>query len=85
MNAASLLVALVAARKEAGLSQRQLAARLGRVHSYVAKIERGQRRLSVPEFLEVATALAVDPRELLTRIIGAAPKVTDGHEEGGAS
>ena len=51
---------LVEARKAAGLTQVELAAQLQRPQSYVSKVERGERRLDVIEFLEVARALQLD-------------------------
>lgn len=44
-------------RVEAHLTQAQLAARMRRPQSFVAKIESGERRLDVVEFLEYSTAL----------------------------
>lgn len=41
---------LVAMRKAAGLTQRELAERLGREHSFVGRVELGERRLDVVEF-----------------------------------
>jgi len=58
-------VLLVGARKRAGVTQEELAARLGRPQSYVSKSERGERRLDVVEFVEIALALGLDPVELL--------------------
>lgn len=63
-----LLVLLVKARKGAGLTQRELSERLGRPQSYVSKFERGERRLDVVEFLEVAKGLGVDPHKMLAEI-----------------
>lgn len=62
--------ALIAARERAGLSREQLAQRLGRPVSFVARIEGGQAPLRVREFYALATALHLDPRELLQRISG---------------
>ncbi len=59
---------MVAARKSKGLTQAQLAAQLGRQQSYVSKYERGERRLDVIEFLEVAQALAIDPAKTLREL-----------------
>jgi transcriptional regulator with XRE-family HTH domain len=53
-------VLLIQARKNAGLTQRQLADRLKRPQSYVSKYENGERRLDLIEFLEVADLLAID-------------------------
>ena len=52
---------LIAAREAAGLTQTQLAAKLSRPQSFVSKYERGERRLDVIEFLEVAKTLGIDP------------------------
>ena len=53
--------ALVAMRKNAGLTQRELAERLGREHSFVWRIENGERRVDVLEFYWVCHALGIDP------------------------
>jgi transcriptional regulator with XRE-family HTH domain len=52
-------------RKRRGLTQAKLAQRLGRPQSFVSKYERGERRLDLVEFLEVAEAIGVDPRKVL--------------------
>ncbi len=51
---------LVSARKAKGLTQMDLALRLDRPQSYVSKFERGERRLDIIEFLEVAEVLQID-------------------------
>ena len=56
------------ARHAAGLTQVQLAKKLGRPQSFISKVEQGERRLDVIEFLEVARALKTDPRRLLAEI-----------------
>jgi transcriptional regulator with XRE-family HTH domain len=56
---------LVEARHEAVLTQTDLAKKLGRPQSFVSKFERGERRLDVVEFLEVARALGADPHGLI--------------------
>ena len=57
---AQLRRVLVEARRDAGLTQMALAKRLGRPQSFVSKFERGERRLDVAEFLDVARALGID-------------------------
>ena len=52
---------LIAARKKAKLTQAEVAERLGRPQSFVAKYEGGERRLDVVEFIEVAHAVGLDP------------------------
>lgn len=63
-----LLEVLVDARKSRQLSQAALAAKLGRHQTFVSKYERGERRLDVVEFLDVARSLEVDPHKLLRRL-----------------
>lgn len=43
-----------------GLTQVDLAERLGEYQSFVARLEAGQRRIDVVEFLELAEALDFD-------------------------
>ena len=50
---------LVSMRKAAGLTQRELARRLKREHSFVARIEQGERRLDVVEFYWICRACGV--------------------------
>ena len=38
---------IVEIRKEAGYTQRELAKKLGREHSFVARIEQGERRVDI--------------------------------------
>ena len=59
---------LKGARREAGLTQVELAKKLRRPQSYVSKYERGDRRLDVIEFLEVARVIGFDPHELLREL-----------------
>lgn len=56
---------LIRARKEKGLSQYAVAKRLKKPQSYVSKYERGERRLDVIEFLDVARVLKIDPCGIL--------------------
>lgn len=65
----TLIAAIVAARQEAELTQRQLAAKLKRSNSFVWKIEAGERRVDILEFVEIASAVGVDPVELFKRFV----------------
>jgi transcriptional regulator with XRE-family HTH domain len=60
---------LSALRKSKNLTQADVAQKLGRPQSYVAKYEGGERRLDVVEFIEVAYALEAEPSHLLAEII----------------
>lgn len=60
--------ALRAARQEAGLTQTQLAERLHRPQSFVAKYEGGERRLDVVEYIEVCDAIGVDPAMIINQL-----------------
>ena len=51
---------LIKARKEAELTQTQLAQLLNVPQSFVSKYERGERRLDFTEFVEIAELLKVD-------------------------
>ena len=59
---------LADARHAAGLTQVDLAKKLGRPQSVISKVEQGERRLDVVEFLEVARALRVDPGRWLADV-----------------
>ena len=60
---------LIQTRKKNGLTQVEVAARLGTPQSYVSKYESGERRLDVVEFIAVCTALREDPVEVLRQVI----------------
>jgi transcriptional regulator with XRE-family HTH domain len=53
------------ARKEAGLTQRELSTRLGISQPYLAQLERGERALSTVMQARIASAIGVDPIELV--------------------
>jgi len=50
-------------RIAAGLTQRQVAERLGRPQSFVSKVESGERRCDVVELWDMCSAVGVDPLE----------------------
>lgn len=74
---ASFLAVLIAARKDARVSQIELAARLGKTQSFVSQIERGVRRVDVIEFYALAKALRIDPSRLFTDVVGHLPERVD--------
>jgi transcriptional regulator with XRE-family HTH domain len=57
------------ARKAATLSQRELAARLKVPHSWVAKVESGERRIDLVEFCWFMSACGRDPLTVLGQLI----------------
>ncbi len=59
---------LVEARLSAGLTQIELAEKLARPQSFVSKYERGERRLDLVEFIEVADAIGFDPAKLIGKL-----------------
>jgi transcriptional regulator with XRE-family HTH domain len=59
---------IISARRRAGLSQRELASRIGKCHSHITMIERGQRRIDTLELFAIATALGRGPAELFVEV-----------------
>lgn len=59
---------LIEARHSAGLTQTQVARRLGRHQSFVANFESGQRRIDVVELFDLADAIGFEPEKLIRRI-----------------
>lgn len=68
-----LLQALIRARKDAGISQVELAARIGRRQTFVSKYETEERRLDVAEYIAIARAIGVEPCEVMDKAEGVAP------------
>lgn len=63
-----LLTLLIDARKAQELTQTDLAKRLGKPQSFVAKYEKGERRLDVVELLDVTEAIGTDIHRLIDAI-----------------
>jgi transcriptional regulator with XRE-family HTH domain len=63
-----LIELLTAAREKAGLTQQQLANRLNKPQSFVAKYEGGERRIDLVEFLTIARALDFDPARAVREV-----------------
>jgi transcriptional regulator with XRE-family HTH domain len=53
------------ARIDAGLSQEELAKKMGWDQTFVSKIERGVRRVDVVELIGICDALGLDPAEFV--------------------
>lgn len=56
-------------RERAGMTQRDLAAALGREHGMVARIELGERRVDVLEVYQLFKALGADPKRELWELM----------------
>lgn len=60
-----VIAALKQARKAQGITQMQLAEALGRPQSFIAKIESGERRLDVVEFVHLARLVRLAVEDVL--------------------
>jgi transcriptional regulator with XRE-family HTH domain len=60
---------LIDARKAANFTQAELSAKLERPQSYVSKYERGERRLDLIEFLQLAQVLEIDPLTFVENLL----------------
>ena len=69
-----LCALLVRARESAGLRQVDVAERLAKPQSYVSKVELGERRLDVVEFIEFARAIDADPIRIIKAVSKAQPQ-----------
>lgn len=65
---AHLMASLAHARRVAGLTQAEVADRLGHRQQYVSKYESGERRLDVIEFIDAAEALGLDGISMLQNL-----------------
>lgn len=65
----AVIDAIKAAREEHGISQRELARRLGKPPSFVNKIELLERRLDILEFIDIAEALGITAEGLLKLVL----------------
>jgi ribosome-binding protein aMBF1 (putative translation factor) len=63
----ALIAFLTQKRKDAGLSQSELAKALGEYQSFVARMESGQRRVDVVEYENLAQILEFEVHEFFTQ------------------
>ncbi|QXF35970.1 transcriptional regulator [Photorhabdus luminescens] len=63
-----VIKALREARIAKGVTQENLAQALDRPQSFIAKVENGERRLDVVEFVHIAHLLSLEPSVLIKRI-----------------
>jgi transcriptional regulator with XRE-family HTH domain len=64
----ALIGLLIQKREAAGMTQADLAARLGEYQSFVARLESGQRRIDVVEFVDLADALGFVPAKAISAL-----------------
>lgn len=64
-----LIELLVETRRAAQLTQQQVADRLGKPQSYVAKVEGAERRIDVLEFAALVKAMNSNPTVLLDSLL----------------
>ena len=62
-------------RERRRLTQTDVATRLAKPQSFVAKYEGGERRLSVIEFIDVVGALEANPTDVLQQLIKAIEQI----------
>jgi Predicted transcriptional regulators len=65
---------MIAARKEAGLTQVELGQRIGRKQTHISIIETGVRRIDLIEFCALAKAMGYDPNTLFARVVAVLPE-----------
>lgn len=70
---ASVVASVRALREERGVSQVELARRLGRPQQFVSYFETGVRRIDLVEFVVIVRALGGDPKELFASLADAVP------------
>jgi len=70
----ALIDELVGAREAAGLTQRQLARKIGTTQTKVARFEVGSRRVDVVELVVLARALDLSPEDLIRIVAEATPQ-----------
>jgi ribosome-binding protein aMBF1 (putative translation factor) len=56
-------------RESAGITQRELADRVGKNQSWVARCETGNRRIDIAEWVEWCLGSRVDPKQALDALI----------------
>jgi transcriptional regulator with XRE-family HTH domain len=65
---AQFLRALCKARKRAGVTQAEVATRIGQTQSFVSKCERGERRIDIVELRHFCRALGISLVDFVKRL-----------------
>jgi len=61
----TMIELLIAARKNAGITQVELGKRIGQRQTFISKFEQGERRLDIAEFIAVSRAIGADPIQII--------------------
>ena len=64
-----LVELLITARKHAGIRQAELARRVGKTQTFVARIEAGERRIDAIELLALCEIIGVDPIKVVRKLL----------------
>lgn len=64
----ALIELLVAKREAVNMTQADLAEQLGEYQSFVARLESGQRRVDVVEFIRIAEVLKFNPAKAVSAL-----------------
>jgi len=64
-----IIEAIAAARQDANLSRRELSLRVGAHSNLMQNIEKGDRDVTVSEFITIAKEIGIDPIELFRRAV----------------
>ncbi len=70
---AQLIEILLAARRRSGLTQAEVAAKVGKDQTFISLIERSQRRVDVLEFIALTRAMGEDPQRLFAEVVATVP------------
>jgi transcriptional regulator with XRE-family HTH domain len=60
---------LIERRQRAGLTQREVAERLGRTQRFMSRVENGSHRVTVVELIEFGLVLRFDPTAAVRRVM----------------
>jgi transcriptional regulator with XRE-family HTH domain len=60
---------LVERRQRAGLTQKEVAERLGRTQRFISRVENGSHRVTVVELIEFGLVLRFDPTTAIRRVM----------------
>lgn len=64
----ALVTMLIEARERAGMTQTDLAGKLGEYQSFIARLESGQRRVDVVELIELGEIIGFDPKAMVETV-----------------